>query len=117
MLLMVWKGQPDLLLGVVGGWVPTHVDLLLVGWMVQLAMGVGYWIFPRLPYTLTHRGRYPYALSAVILLNVGVIVYVIATLIAWAWGEVLGLGVQVLAIASYIYHLVPRVRSTIPQQK
>ncbi|MGE5589608.1 MAG: hypothetical protein ACM3ZA_03105 [Bacillota bacterium] len=28
-------------------WVTIHVHLLLVGFMVQLVMGVGYWMFPR----------------------------------------------------------------------
>lgn len=27
--------------------VPAHVELMLVGWLVQLAMGVAYWILPR----------------------------------------------------------------------
>lgn len=27
--------------------VPVHVELLLVGWLVQLALGVAYWILPR----------------------------------------------------------------------
>ena len=26
---------------------PVHIEFLLVGWLVQLAMGVGFWIFPR----------------------------------------------------------------------
>ncbi len=26
---------------------PIHMEFLLVGWLVQLAMGVAYWIFPR----------------------------------------------------------------------
>lgn len=27
--------------------VPAHAELLLVGWLVPMAMGVAYWIFPR----------------------------------------------------------------------
>lgn len=27
--------------------VPVHVELLLVGWLVQFALGVAYWILPR----------------------------------------------------------------------
>ncbi len=27
--------------------VPVHVELLAVGWLVQLALGVAYWILPR----------------------------------------------------------------------
>jgi cbb3-type cytochrome oxidase subunit 1 len=26
---------------------PLHTELLLIGWMVQLAFGVAYWIMPR----------------------------------------------------------------------
>jgi hypothetical protein len=26
---------------------PVHMEFLLVGWLVQLAMGVAFWIFPR----------------------------------------------------------------------
>jgi len=29
------------------GLVPAHVELMLVGWLAQLAMGVAYWILPR----------------------------------------------------------------------
>ena len=28
---------------------PVHVELMLFGWLVQLAMGVAYWILPRTP--------------------------------------------------------------------
>jgi len=28
---------------------PLHAEILLMGWMVQLAFGVAYWILPRLP--------------------------------------------------------------------
>src|SRR5574341_1527389 len=26
---------------------PVHIEFLLIGWLAQLAMGVGFWIFPR----------------------------------------------------------------------
>ncbi|HZH40932.1 MAG TPA: hypothetical protein VFD85_07965 [Gemmatimonadales bacterium] len=31
----------------IAGWIPIHVELVLVGWMLQLAMGVALWILPR----------------------------------------------------------------------
>ncbi len=31
---------------------PVHMEFLLVGWLVQLAMGVAFWIFPRWGLTL-----------------------------------------------------------------
>jgi hypothetical protein len=27
--------------------IPVHIEFLLMGWFVQLAMGVAFWIFPR----------------------------------------------------------------------
>jgi hypothetical protein len=112
-LLMAYKAFPAELPPQLGGWLLAHVNLLLVGWMVQLAMGVSYWIFPRLAFTNTERGRYPYALGAAIGLNGGVWLYVLSTLGAWPWGEVLGLGLQVLAMAAYVYHAAPRIRAAL----
>lgn len=56
-------------------WLPAHVDILLVGWMIQLAMGMAYWILPHLRISaqtdhLT-RGRSALAWLAFVLLNVG----------------------------------------------
>ena len=34
---------------------PLHVELLLFGWLVQLTMGVAYWILPRTPGSSTQR--------------------------------------------------------------
>lgn len=28
-------------------WLPVHIEFLLIGWMVQLALGVAFWILPR----------------------------------------------------------------------
>lgn len=115
-LLMLWKGQPDLLPATVGAWILAHVDLLLVGWMVQLAMGVSYWIFPRLPQTLTLRGRYRYAYSAAFLLNLGVWGYTLAMVANWGAVQVLALLLQVVAVLAYGYHIAPRVRSAITKR-
>jgi hypothetical protein len=112
-LVVTWKGKPDLLPPEVGGWLLVHVDLLLVGWMLQLAMGVSYWIFPRLPDTRTERGRYKFAYGAAVLLNAGVSCYTIAIILSWGWLQVLGLTLQLAALCAYAYHIAPRVRSTI----
>lgn len=111
LLLMIWKGQPDLLPHEVGGWILAHVNLLLVGWMVQLAMGVGYWIFPRLPESRTERGRYRAAYSSVLLLNSGVWSYTLATIQQWERLQLVALLLQIVAILAFAYHIQPRIRS------
>lgn len=53
-------------------WLPLHLELLLVGWFVQLVMGVAYWIFPRFGMSPAARGREGLAWVALGLLNAGV---------------------------------------------
>ncbi|MBE7468550.1 MAG: hypothetical protein DPW09_14625 [Anaerolineae bacterium] len=48
---------------------PVHVEFLLFGWTVQLAMGVAFWIFPRF---WRSRGNERPARLAFGLLNIGV---------------------------------------------
>ncbi len=51
---------------------PAHAELLLLGWTMQLAMGVAFWILPRFR-TGPERGDERPALLAFLLLNLGVI--------------------------------------------
>jgi hypothetical protein len=53
-------------------WLPVHIELLLIGWFVQLVMGVAYWIFPRFGMTRAARGREGLAWLALALLNAGI---------------------------------------------
>jgi hypothetical protein len=108
-LLMVRKARPDMLDSSVATWILAHVDLLLVGWMVQLSMGVAYWILPHLPNTLTERGRYPFALSAVVLVNAGVWGYTMGIIGDVGLAEVLGLICQFAGVLAFAVHIAPRV--------
>jgi hypothetical protein len=56
----------------VGLLVTPHVEFLLIGWTVQLTMGVAFWILPRFEGG-TSRGAVGYAWLAFVLLNAGVI--------------------------------------------
>ncbi len=68
MLMLANKGVPFW----VGAWslLPAHIELLLVGWLAQLALGVAYWILPR--FSGGSRGNTTLAAAAVALLNLGV---------------------------------------------
>jgi len=87
---------------------PLHIEFLLFGWIVQLVMGVGFWIFPRF---LRSRGNEKPAWLAFGLLNLGV-------WLAGA-GPLLGLPPVVLflgrlteagAVASFAIHIWPRIK-------
>jgi hypothetical protein len=66
--LMLWnKGVP--VHPLLWRLLPAHIEFLFFGWTVQLALGVTYWILPRLR---ARRGNPALAWSAFVLLNLGV---------------------------------------------
>lgn len=51
---------------------PVHVEQMLIGWMVQLVIGVGFWILPRTdPAAMATAGRRMWLV--LVLLNLGVL--------------------------------------------
>jgi hypothetical protein len=66
--MLVNKGMPFT------SWVwrllPVHIDILLFGFVIQLAMGIAYWILPR--YRGGSRGKETVVWSAIVLLNLGI---------------------------------------------
>lgn len=88
---------------------PLHAEVLLVGWMVQLAFGVTYWILPR-PRGGSVHGSEWLAWVSLLLLNLGV----------WAAGLGQTFGVpglalggrvaEMLAALSFASHLWSRAR-------
>jgi hypothetical protein len=115
-LLLIRKGQPDVLPSEILLWLPAHYISLLVGWMVQLALGVAFWIFPRLLGNL--RIRLSWAQAGGICLNAGVWLFTIAVLlmplIDWGKGwlslQALGLILQISGVVLFMAAILPRVR-------
>lgn len=94
------------------GWawrlLPWHMELLLVGWSIQLAMGVAYWILPRFQY---HRGDPRPAWLALVLVNAGVaVIGVGAALGAPPWVPWAGRAIEAAAVAAFAAHAWPRVK-------
>lgn len=67
-LLLAGKGVPALLPAF--GDAALHGELLLAGWLVQLALGVAYWIVPRVG---GERPRSGLAVAGAALLNLGLL--------------------------------------------
>ncbi|MEL7832876.1 hypothetical protein [Fodinibius sp. Rm-B-1B1-1] len=55
---------------------PVHIELLVMGWIVQFTMGTAYWILPRY-LEGSSRGNTRLAQLMVLLLNVGIAVVII----------------------------------------
>jgi cbb3-type cytochrome oxidase subunit 1 len=75
-LLLTHKGIP--LHPALWSWLPAHIEFLLMGWIVQLIMGVAFWILPRF-WQKPVRPYESFAQIAFLLLNVGIWLVVAAT--------------------------------------
>lgn len=80
---------------------PVHMEFLLAGWLMQLAMGVAFWILPRFS-TANPRGESRLVLAAFLLLNAGIGLAVLQALFAAALpgGRVLEAAAVVLFITA-----------------
>jgi hypothetical protein len=97
----------------IGSWVWTlrqaHIEMLLVGWIIQLVMGVAIWIFPRVSLRASppRGGSASTAWLALALLNLGVLLVASGGIggIGGAAGRLSEIG----AAASFATHLWRRV--------
>ena len=94
-------------------WFPAHITILLNGWLVQLAIGVAYWILPRV--AGSDRGRLRWAWGAFFVLQIGLGLAILSLLQIW-WPPASqffapGVGFQALAIILFVVHAWPRIRT------
>jgi hypothetical protein len=96
----------------------THVHLLLVGWTVQMACGVAFWILPRLDASGS-RGNQRLAWLCYGALNIGVVLAALHDPLAMAIDEsaitrgmlVIAGVLYIVAIMAFVAHAAPRVIS------
>jgi len=90
--------------------VPLHLEMLLIGWLVQLAMGVGFWMLPKFREGRP-RGREELVWTAYVCLNSGVL---IAGIAQSADGAALlaltGRGAEALAAVLFLANAWPRIK-------
>jgi hypothetical protein len=90
---------------------PTHIEFLLVGWMVQLALGVAFWVLPRFR-SGRERGREELAWLSYVLLNLGVLSSTVGPLFALPpIMPLLGHLAQGLAAVCFALHAWPRIKA------
>jgi hypothetical protein len=93
-------------------WLPAHIEFLLVGWTIQLVLGVAFWILPRFS-RLPRRGNETFAWLAVIFLNAGILVTGLGPIIfPQAWLVWFGRFSQIVGATFFALHVWPRVRPT-----
>lgn len=108
-LLLTHKGMP--LHPALWGWLPAHIEFLLFGWVVQLTMGVAFWILPRY-WKKPRRPNESYARIAFVLLNLGIWLVVAGT--AFRAGPMIlfaGRVVEICAVLFFGAHAWKRIVS------
>jgi cbb3-type cytochrome oxidase subunit 1 len=89
---------------------PLHIEFVLVGWTLQLAMGVAFWILPRFLRGAA-RGDERLVWLAYLLLNAGVLSVGVGAWLGLPGGVLLaGRGAEMLAAALFALHAWPRVK-------
>jgi hypothetical protein len=92
-----------------GAWqlLTPHITLLTWGWILQLSLGVAYWILPRFGQV---RPRAYLAVIAYTLLNAALVISVAASLLPVPWPGVLVGMLQLLSLLAFALHAWPRAR-------
>lgn len=87
---------------------PAHMEVLLLGWIGHLALGVAYWILPRFQ---TARGNTRLAWAAFVLLNVGIALVSLAPFLpAFRGLSLAGRLSESAAAVTFALHAWPRVK-------
>jgi predicted Kef-type K+ transport protein len=89
---------------------PLHIEVVLLGWTLQLAMGIAFWILPR----FSHEPRYGtqrYGWIAYVLINVGVLSVGLGGWLAISpFIPLAGRALELAAVIFFLLHAWPRVK-------
>jgi hypothetical protein len=100
--LGVWPG--------IWRWLPAHIEFMLIGWTLQLVIGMGFWILPRFDQGQS-RGNEPLAWAALGLLNTGLLATALEPLIpGFGWLLLAGRVLEAMAGLAFAGHAWPRVK-------
>ncbi|MCL4830631.1 MAG: hypothetical protein KJZ95_24955 [Caldilinea sp.] len=101
---------------ITAGFSPIYFHLFMVGWVMQLIVGVAYWMFPKWSKTQP-RGHDSLALATFWLLNAGLLLRVVAEPAqmvsawpGWGWLIVASATLQWLAGLAFVANTWPRVK-------
>jgi len=89
---------------------PPHIELMIFGWTMQLAMGIGFWILPRFPQGDRY-GNTALAWIAFALFDAGVLASAWAGFAANGAVQAAGRGVMLVGVLLYIWVMWPRIRA------
>jgi hypothetical protein len=80
---------------------PIHIEFLFVGWLVQLAMGIAFWILPRFSQG-TPRGDERWSWITFTLINIGISLVVLQSLFGVQWLMFFGRSLEMLGLIMFV---------------
>lgn len=89
---------------------PVHLELALLGWTLQLAMGVAYQILPKFKLG-PPRGAAAPAVVALILFNAGLVLVITSVVMAEPALALAGRAGELAGVALFATHALPRIKA------
>ncbi len=89
---------------------PVHIEILMMGWVMQLALGVAYWILPRFGKGLP-RGNEKISWLSMILINAGIFMVAVNALLSIPWLVIIARMMEAISILLFLPVAWRRVRS------
>jgi hypothetical protein len=89
----------------------VHVEILIFGWMAQLAMGVSFFALPRFPNREKRYGQVWLGWCSFLLLNIAIILSAIAYWQASATFAFVAHLMLIIAVTSYVLMIFPRIKA------
>lgn len=86
-----------------------HMEFLLLGWMVQLAMGVAFWILPRFS-SGAPRGNEVPIYSAFVVLNLGIWIVALQSYLGLPWVAPTGRVLEAIAVVLFMFGSWRRIK-------
>ncbi len=106
-LLLTSKALPAW--GWAWAWLPSHIELMAYGWMMQFALGVAFWALPRY-LEPPKRGDERPAWAAWALINLGVLLLAYGPALGLGWARSVGGAFQAVAVILFAWSAWPRIK-------
>jgi hypothetical protein len=81
---------------------PSHIEFLILGWLTQLALGVAFWILPRLG-SSAPRGDERWSWAAFVLINIGILVSIVSPYANPPW---LGMAARIIQFGGFLLYVM-----------
>lgn len=88
---------------------PLHIEFAFTGWMIQLTMGIAFWILPRFS-SGAPRGNEQLSWLAFLLLNSGILFTAMDIPLEMPWLILIGRILQVVGLISFVFGNWRRVK-------